>query len=88
MTRLTGVGGDESDLLDDLREALTEMLGEHLGQINGSVFRTEDDHSIPLLVMEYKRAIGEGGCDALTQASHSAWKCWRENNVCALDFYV
>ena len=36
---------------------------------------------IPEVFMEAKRMIGEGGCDALTQASLSALRFWSQETV-------
>ncbi|KAF9642685.1 hypothetical protein BDM02DRAFT_3105347 [Thelephora ganbajun] len=48
---------------------------------DGTIQKTGRKNSIPLLVMEYKRAVGEGGCDPLTQASYSAWKYWQDKRL-------
>lgn len=93
MTVSTGVGTLEEPLAERLRVALTEILGKHMGQgvtdggiPDGSIEIMIGKHAIPVLMLEYKRALGEGGCDALTQASHSTWKRWRSNRVSAVSF--
>jgi hypothetical protein len=53
---------------------------------DGVILKALQNDPALLLMMEYKRAIGEGGCDALVQASHSAWKYWRHERVSAVDF--
>ena len=84
MTVSTGVGTVELTLAEDLRIALTKVLGKYMGQVvvddaipDDTVRKTGDEFAIPLLVMEYKQAIDEGGCDPLTQGSHSALSQWR-----------
>jgi hypothetical protein len=71
MRMSTGVGTVEEPLARDLRSALN---------------KTGKKYSILLLVMEYKRAVGEGECDPLTQASHSTRKHWREGSVSVVGF--
>ena len=94
MTASTGIGTVESTLAEDLRIALTKVLGKYMGQVvvddaipDGTILKTEDDIAIPLLVMEYKRAIGEGGCDPMTQASYSALQQWRSPRVSPVLFW-
>ena len=93
MTISTGVGTVEEPLAEHLRSALTRILGKYMGQAATSgaiadnvIHKTGKNYSIPLLVMEYKRTVGEGGFDPMIQASHSAWKYWRNERVGAVGF--
>ena len=95
MTTSTGVGTVESSLATDLRSALTNILGKYMGQAivsgaipNDVIQKMGHKCAIPLLVMEYKRAVGEGGCDPLTQASYSALKHWQDASVRAVSFQL
>lgn len=88
MTVSTGVGTVESHLAENPRSALTNILGKYMDQVvvggaiaDGVIRKMGEKTSIPLLVMEYKRAVGEGGCDPLTQASYSTLKHWRSPDV-------
>ncbi|KAK0217128.1 hypothetical protein IW262DRAFT_1449540 [Armillaria fumosa] len=36
---------------------------------------------IPLIIIEIKRTLGEGGCDALTQASYSVLNVWSDSTL-------
>ena len=88
MRASTGVGTVELPLAENLRSALTEILGKCVKQVvvdgvipDGVVKKPIQKYSVPLLVMEYKCGIGEGGCDPMTQASYSLLKYWQEENV-------
>ncbi|KAK0209728.1 hypothetical protein IW262DRAFT_1281283 [Armillaria fumosa] len=45
------------------------------------VFKIMGSVLIPLLVIELKRALGEGGCDPLVQAEYSVLKRWSEEEL-------
>ncbi|KAK0477006.1 hypothetical protein IW261DRAFT_1552020 [Armillaria novae-zelandiae] len=45
------------------------------------VFKIIDRVLVPLLVIELKRALGEGGCDPLVQAEYSVLKRWGEEEL-------
>jgi len=90
MAASTGVGTVESCLTGNLRSTLTNILGKYMGQavVDGAISddviqKTGRKCSIPLLVVEYKRAVGERGCDPLTQASYSTLNHWRDPSVSA-----
>jgi len=92
MKTLTAVGSRKEPLTADLRDALSKILVKPIEQFvvdgtipDGVARAARSDITIPLLVMEYKPALGEGGCDPLTQASHSVWKFWRRVNVCTIN---
>lgn len=90
MRTSTEVGQMEEPLAERLRDALSKFLGKEMVQMavdyaipDGVVSEHRPDCTVPLLVMEYNRSLGGGDCDPLTQASHSAWKFWRQKKVCA-----
>ena len=69
----------EAAALPELRKILTDLLGGYMAQAisggsrnpDGTIFRNEERRNIPLFLLEYKRAIGEGGCDPSIQAAFS-----------------
>jgi hypothetical protein len=88
MRASTGVGTVELPLAENLRSVLTDILGRPVQQVavkgvvaDGVVGKTSQKCVIPLLVMEYKRGVGEGGCDPMTQASYSTLKYWQGEKV-------
>jgi len=88
MRKLTGVGTIEQPLAKNLRAALGVILGREVQQVvvsgavsDGVVKKSLGNCSPPLLVMEYKRGVGEGGCDPMVQASYSVLKYWQDNLV-------
>jgi len=72
MRASTGVGTVEPPLAENLRSALIDILGKYMDRVvvGGVVQKSFGNFSVPLLAMEYKREIGEGGCDPMTQASY------------------
>ena len=87
MTLSTGVGTFEGSITENLLLVLTGILEKYTGQgvrpfmrchiPDGTIRKIGQDYTVPLLVMEYNQALSEEGCDPLTQASYSAWECWR-----------
>ena len=69
----------EAATLSGLRKILTDLLGGYVAQAissnsrnpDGVISRNEDSRNIPLILLEYKRAVGEGGCDPSIQAAFS-----------------
>ncbi|KAK0209775.1 hypothetical protein IW262DRAFT_1281192 [Armillaria fumosa] len=45
---------------------------------DGTILKDVEKSLIPLIILEIKRALGEGGCDPLTQASYSVLNMWGE----------
>lgn len=93
MRASTGIGTLELPLAKNLRSALGKILGREMKQIvvtgavsDGVVEKSIQDYSVPLLMMEYKRGVGEGGCDPITQAAYSVLKYWRREPVNAIGF--
>ena len=89
----TGVGIVEPSLAKSLRSTLTNILGKYTGQAvvgdaiaNGIIRKAGKRCSIPLLVIEYERALGGGGCDPMTRGSHSALSDWRDEDVSTVGF--
>jgi len=89
----TGVGTVETSLAKNLRSALTNILGKYMGQAvvdgaiaSGMIQKVGERWAIPLLMMEHKQAVGEGGYDPMTQGSHSALNYWRDNAVSTVGF--
>jgi len=79
MLSTTEIRPSEDHALGKLRPLLTRLLGAYVGQAistgtrtpDGVVCKTLDTCLAPLLCFEYKRALGEGGCDPSTQAAYS-----------------
>jgi len=79
MPLVSKIPPSEENALKKLLPLLGRLLGRHVGSVistrkrtpDGMVLKTIDDHIVPLLTIEYKRAFGEGGCDPSTQASFS-----------------
>ncbi len=75
---------NENKVNEDRRTQLTKMFKRPFDQIQRQGGESADgvvlaqvgapETRVNLVVFEYKRTIGEGGCDPLTQAEHSARK--------------
>lgn len=84
----------ESNAFSALRPLLTKLLGRDVGQVPSSGSRTPDglvykmirESRVPLVCIEYKRALGEGGCDPSVQAAYSVRDYLVLEKVC--DFRV
>jgi len=90
MRASTGMGTVGLPLAENLRSALAGILGRCVEQVivsdaipGGVVLKSFGEFSVPLLAMEHKREIGEGGCDPMTQASYYVLKYWQEERVSA-----
>jgi len=90
MRASTGVGTVEPPLAKNLRYALIDILGKCMDRVvvdgavpGGVALKSFGRFSVPLLAMEYKREIGEGGCDPITQAAYYVLKYWQGELVSA-----
>jgi len=88
MRASTVVGTTELPLAGNLRSALSSILEKEVQQVivsgatsDGVVKTSLGKYSPPLLVLEYKRAVGEGGCDPMVQASYAVLKYWQDKPV-------
>jgi hypothetical protein len=92
MVESTKVGPEEALLAENLRDFLTKILGRHMPRVttpgapDGLIVKVVAGVPVPLVIMEYKRAIDEGGSDPMLRASHSTWKIWRQTEVRAVNF--
>lgn len=91
MSQSTGVGAAEAFLAENLRQSLSLILGQHMDETAtpfakpDGVILARGPYPIPLVVMEYKRALGESGCDPSVQGSYSTRKLWCDNKVSAVN---
>ena len=90
MRTSTGIGSVEPPLAENLRYALGSILNKEVQQVvvsgaipGGVVLKSFEKFSVPLLAMEHKREIGEGGCDPMAQASYYVLKYWQRERVSA-----
>ena len=73
------VHSKEDSAFSVLRPILSTLLGTSITQLSSHEGRTADGvvvkqlnaGAFPILCCEYKCAVGEGGCDPLTQAAYS-----------------
>jgi hypothetical protein len=83
---------NEDDALRPLRPILSGLLGGYMsktmseGRANpdGIILKQEPTRQIPLVLLEYKRSLGEGGCDPSVQAALSLLKFLYQDEVSAL----
>ena len=88
------IRSSENDALDELRPLLRKLLDTYVGKESSAGSRTTDGvafkmvgaYRIPLLCLEYKRALGEGGCDPSAQAAYSLREFLILDEVCR--YYV
>lgn len=73
------------------RPHLSAILGSFFGNTaatdlnrsaDGRVSKQFGSFDIPLIMGELKRALGEGGCDAMRQAAYSTLDHWYDPSVC------
>jgi hypothetical protein len=67
---------------------VVRRLTIHSRHSDGFVSVTQALTSIPVIIMEYKRSIGEGGCDPLVQGAYSVLNYWAEDKVCHLLIHI
>ncbi|KAF5352155.1 hypothetical protein D9758_009263 [Tetrapyrgos nigripes] len=85
MTKI-GVVSVEAKYAAKIREALKQLIGRYIAEIktsegrsaNGLVSTIIDKVLVPLLLIELKRSLGEGGCDPCAQAEYSVFNRWSE----------
>ena len=79
MTTAVEIHASEDAAFSKLRPLLSELLGAEVGVLQSKGSRAPDglvhkrigECYIPLLCVEYKRSVGEGGCDPSVQAAYS-----------------
>lgn len=79
MTQTMVLQKSELDASQILRALVTDILGKDVAQVasrgsrmpDGLVSKRVGHCRIPLVCVEYKRALGEGGCDPSVQAAYS-----------------
>ena len=90
MTANMVIRSSESDAFTDLRPLLTDLLGRPVDQrssrgsriLDGLVSKRIDECDVPLVCVEYKRSLGEGGCDPAVQAAYSTREFLTLDKVC------
>ena len=96
MLSTTKIHSSEDNAVENLRPLLSKLLGGHLGQIistgkrvpDGVVYKSLITRIAPLVCFEYKRALGEGGCDPSTQAAYSVREFLVKDNVCGFRVFL
>jgi hypothetical protein len=91
MTLSSRIYSSEDAALSEIRRSLNELLGGRMEQVisrksrnsDGVIFKHGENSDIPLILHEYKRAIGEGGCDPSVQAARSLREFLIKDEVCA-----
>lgn len=86
----------EDNALTRLRGLLADLLGGYVSQEisdgscnpDGLISRRYPNASIPLFVLEYKRSLGEGGCDPSIQAAYSLQRFLYKPDVRALRVFA
>jgi len=86
---LSGVGGVESTRNDQIRTRLRKILKQDIheewnadGTSVDAVYMLQvGDCRISLLIAEFKRILGEGGCDPSIQAGITCRRTWIEESV-------
>ena len=84
------IRSSESDAFTTLRPLLTNVLGRTVDQqssrgsriLDGLVSKRIDECDAPLVCVEYKRSLGEGGCDPAVLAAYSVREFLTLNKVC------
>ena len=89
MSRSSQLFASEDAVLSQLRLLFTDLLKHPVSQAisgtsrnpNGIVFGRGEKHEIPMLLFEYKRSMGEGGCDPSVQAAYSLLDFLQKDDV-------
>jgi len=89
MRYLSGVGDRESSCNDQIRIRLRKILEQDIHEERNADGTSADavcmlqvgDCCISLLIAEFKRILGEGGCDPSIQAGITCRRMWIEENV-------
>ena len=84
------IDSSEDKALENLRPRLSQLLDIEVTQQaltgnrapDGVAYKRLGVHITPLLCLEYKRALGEGGCDPSTQAAYSVREFLVKDDVC------
>jgi hypothetical protein len=80
------ISSSEDAALLELRELLIELLGGS-DNLDGIVFKREKGRSIPLVLLEYERVIGEWEYDPSIQAAYSLREFIFKDEVSALRLF-
>ena len=88
-SQAAGIYSKESELSKLLRECLTALLRVNLAQVlvdekesaDSMGVKELDGISVPLMLSEHKRSIGEGNCDVTRQAGLSLLNWWKQSDV-------
>ena len=89
MHLVSQIYADETSYANEIRSKLADILGVSLTQeinedktsADGVYVVVVENKRIPILILEFKREIGEGGCDASTQAGLSMKRSWIDKDV-------
>ena len=86
----TEIRPSENNTLDELRP-FNKLLGVVSTETCGLVCmacRTFEGCLAPLLCLEYKRVLGEGGCDLSTRAAYSVREFLALNKACGYRVFL
>lgn len=85
---------DEAAYAASTRQQLAAILGRHTGKMavtdrdrpwDGRIAKEFEEFDVPLINAEFKRALGEGGYDAIMrQAAYFTLNQWAEPSVCKI----
>ena len=89
MHYLSGVGDGESSRNEQIRRRLRKILDQDIHEERNADGTSADavcmlqvgDCRISLLIAEFKRILGEGGCDPSIQAGITCRRTWVEESV-------
>lgn len=86
---LSAIGTSESQRNPEIRKKLSEIMGLDIRvesnndgtSADGVVIYIVNNIHIPLLIAEFKREMGDGGCDPSTQAGMTMRRSWIQADV-------
>ena len=86
------IHSSEDKALEELHLRLSQLLDVEVTQQastgnhapDGVAYKRLGVHITPLLCLEYKRALCEGGCDPSTQAAYSLREFLVKDDVCGI----
>jgi len=87
-----GIIATEQEYVEAIRDELKKLINEYIGEVKTSTGRSGDGLAgivigralVPLVMIDLKRTLGEGGCDPIAQAAYSLLNRWHESEVSAV----
>jgi hypothetical protein len=72
----------------EIRRSLDELLGGQMDRVipntsHNAMFKRQGNRNIPLILREYRRGVGKGGCDPSVQAARSLREFLIKSEACA-----